>query len=102
MKLACFSYNNKIQLGVAVDENYCLSLDSLFPSGDMAELINSGQKGLELIRALLESSASKEAQLIPLGCQLASSRLFFPFRKILVTVLYYFFIFIGKLHPKII
>ena len=44
MKLACFSYNNKIQLGVAVDENYCLSLDSLFPSGDMAELINSGQK----------------------------------------------------------
>lgn len=67
MKLACFSHNNKVQLGVAVNEGHCLSLDSLFPSGDMAELINSGQKGLELIRALLETSVSKEAPLISLA-----------------------------------
>ena len=64
MKLACFSHKNNPQLGIAVGKDHCLSLDTLFPTGDMAELINSGKAGWHSVKEYYEKQAANQELLI--------------------------------------
>jgi 2,4-didehydro-3-deoxy-L-rhamnonate hydrolase len=67
MKLACFSHKNNPQLGIAVGKDHCLSLDTLFPTGDMAELINSGKAGWHSVKEYYEKQAANQELLIPVA-----------------------------------